>query len=255
MATVLLDHLRAVFTVSAATALAHTLHETEAATQKAISGLLPTLTVGVLNRATNEDRVAGLYHVLIATPFGNELTATQLTEMGARQQQVVRSGNAMLKRLYGYGNRVQELVKSTAQYSAIRIDSANVLIGLIMFALMQFLHTQITSHDLTERQLAKLLADETDSVYGAVPSALSGTFGGPVSVGQPVATVPPPHIRRVGSFPWSRWLLVGSGLLLLCFLLFRTRYRKPGRPASLESARLRNSRPLNATRPSLFWTD
>ncbi|MEZ0611025.1 DUF937 domain-containing protein [Fibrella sp. WM1] len=220
MATPLLDHLHVVFTHSASRELARTLLEPEAAMQKAVDGLLPAMTMGVLNRASNDVRVAELHHVLIATPFGQAPTLTQLVQPGTYHQQAAAAGNTMLRRLYG--ERGYRLAESTAHYSGVSVNSASVLTGLIMSVLMRFLNQQLIDHQLTEKQLATLLARET-AAQEAVPAGLACTLNWFVGTGRPVVTSQHDlgHARRVTGFPWSRWLLIGSGLLLLCFLLVR----------------------------------
>lgn len=234
MATGLLNHLQSVFTPSAVSELARVLGENTTATQKAIDGLIPTITSGVVNQASTTPGATTLYNLLRSTPFDTDPTMGQLVETSNHRQKAAESGNDLLKQLYG--ERVQELAPATAQYSGISLGSASSLTGLVMSVLMGFLHQQVTTRNLNQAQLAAFLTDETSSARGLVPAALAGLLGWFIGAGRPVAPGPvttaipasaPIPTRReddakAAGFPWLRWLLIGLGLLLLLFLLMRS---------------------------------
>ena len=235
MTSTLLDHLRSAFTTSAVSDLARVLNEPNAPTQKAIEGLLPAITSGVINRAQTDDGAATLYRLLTTTPFDTDPGMAQLVETGSHRQKAAESGNRLLGELMP--DRPERLAESTAQYSAVGLGSAITLTGLVMSVLMGYLHKQVKARNLTRAQLAAMLAGETDAVRGAVPAALAGLIGwfiggNTTRVVNPVPTTTIPasgttQVRRdddekAAGFPWLRWLLIGLGLLALLFLLTRS---------------------------------
>lgn len=240
MSTVLLNHLQSVFTPSAVSDLARVLGENTTVTQKALDGLIPTVTSGVINRASTDAGATTLYNLLKTTPFDTDPTMGQLVETSNHRQKASESGNALLKQLYD--ERVQELASTTAQYSGVGMGSAISLTGLVMSVLMGFLHKQVTTRNLSQAQLAAFLTDEASSVRGLIPAALAGLLGwftGGTS--RPVTTAIPASVpvqtgrdedTKAAGFPWLRWLLIGLGLLLLLFLLMRSCNRDTGKTAT-----------------------
>lgn len=234
MATGLLNHLQTVFTPSAVSELARVLGENTTATQKALDGLIPTITSGVINRASDEKGASTLYNLLKTTPFDTDPSMGQLVETSNHRQKAAESGNALLRQLYD--ERVQELAAATAQHSGVGLGSASSLTGLVMSVLMGFLHQQVTTRNLSQAQLAALLNDEANGVRGLVPAALAGLLGWFIGTSRPVAqgtvttAIPAPapiqarqeDDTKAAGFPWLRWLLIGLGLLLLLFLLMRS---------------------------------
>ena len=239
MANTLLDHLQSVFTPAAASDLARTLGENPAATQKALDGLLPAVTGGVIHRAQDNEGASTLYRLLKSTPFDTDPSMAQLVQTSEHRQKAADSGNDLLKQLYD--ERSHRVAESAAQYSGVSPKSATTLTGLVMSVLMGFLHKQVSTRNLTEPQLATMLRGEGDTVRGAVPAALAGLVGWfigndtsrPVTTTttttvrpEPVTTVPLRRTERdddakAAAFPWLRWLLIGLGLLGLFLLLTR----------------------------------
>lgn len=141
MATTLLDHLRSVFTAPAVNDLARVLNESNAPTQKAIDGLLPAVTAGVVNQAQTNEGAATLYRLLNSTPFDTDPGLKQLVDADSHRQKAAESGNELLRQLYT--DRPQRLAESTAQYSGVGPASATTLAGLVMSVLMGYLYKQI----------------------------------------------------------------------------------------------------------------
>ena len=230
MATDLLNHLRVVFTPSAVTDLARVLGEKGEITQKAMDGLLPAITSGVIHRASDQEGAAILYNLLRSTPLDTDPNVVQLIETNSHRQKAAESGNALLKQLYD--ERIHRLTDTTAQYSGVSLGSATTLTGLVMSVLMGFLSKQVTTRNLTQPQLIALLAGETDIVRQAIPATLAtllGWFIGtdipsrPIitpTLPEPVTEVPQDD-QKAAAFPWLRWALIGLGLLLLFFFLTR----------------------------------
>ena len=218
-----LDHLRSVFTPSAVNNLAHSLNESKANTQKAVDGLLPTVTAGVINRVSDKNGPEMLYHLLKSTPFATESDLAELVDTNSERQKATESGNGLLKKLYD--QRVHKIAQETAQYSGVSLGSATTLTGLVASVLMGFLHKQVVARDLTEAQLAAMLHSEVDAIRSVIPA----TFGIPLAwfIGtayHPVAPVAP--VRQVAApasgLLWWQWLLIALGLLLLIWFLLRS---------------------------------
>ena len=233
MANTLVDHLRSKFTSSAVQDLARTLGENTASTQKAVDGLLPAVTAGVVNRASTDEGATTLYNLLKTTPFDSDPTMEQLVETSSHRQRAAESGNELLTRLYS--DRPDRLAEATAQYSGISTGSAATLSGLVMSILMGYLHKQVTTRNLTQPQLVALLREEGDTARQAVPAALAGLLGWLIGTGtsRPLTTtttttVPTETVTQIrhnddrSGTPWWRWLLLGLLLLALLFWLLRS---------------------------------
>jgi OOP family OmpA-OmpF porin len=226
MNTLLVDHLRSVFTTSAVGELARAVGENTPPTQKAIDGLLPAVTAGVINRAQTNEGASLLYRLLTSTPFATDPSLGELVDANTHRQKAAQSGNDLLGQLFT--DRPQRLAASTAEYSGVSSGSATTLTGLVMSILMGFLHKQVTTRKLTEPQLAALLRNEGDSTRAVVPAALAGLLGWFLGTGtsRPVTTIQPESVTRTtddraGGTPWWRWLLYILVPLLLLFLLLR----------------------------------
>ncbi len=226
MATTLLDHLRSVFTSSASAELARTLSETPTNTQKALDGLLPALVSGVANAADSPQGVAKLHGLLSGTKFDTDPSLEQLVGTGDHRRRAAESGNDLLRQLVT--DRPQRLAEATAQYSGVSQQSANTLTGLVMSVLMGFLNRQVQTRPLNDTQLGTYLRGDATGVRAMVPGALAALLGWFVGTGTPVRPEPiPTPIRREETddkvaTPWLRWLLIGSGLLLLLWFLTRS---------------------------------
>lgn len=227
MTSLLLDHLRSVFTPSSASELSGVLGEATAPTQKALDGLLPALTAGVINLVSDQQGATNLYQLLVDTPFATDPAMSELVGTGDHRQKAAASGNALLGQLFA--EKPNRLAEATASFSGVRLESAGTLTGLVMSVLMGFLHQQVTRRSLTQAQLTALLLGETDGVRGAIPAALAGGLGWLIGSSRPATTIPlrtepitpVPTDDRPAATPWWRWLLLGLALLALLFFLLR----------------------------------
>lgn len=188
MNSLLLDHLRSDFTPSAVSELARSLGEPTASTQKALDGLLPTITAVVIHRAAETSEAAQLDQLLRETPFAQDPTMNQLVTTADHRQKAAESGNALLKQLYP--DRSGRIAEATAQYSGVTLGSAITLTGLVTSVLMGYLRRQVTSRELAPAGLAALLLGEQQAVTSAIPAGLSGLLGGLIGVAEPAAERP-----------------------------------------------------------------
>ncbi|AUD06749.1 OmpA family protein [Spirosoma pollinicola] len=227
MSNSLLDHLRSTFAPTAVSELSRVLGEAPAPTQKALDGLLPAVTAGVINRVSGQQGAIQLYQLLRDTPFARDPTLSQLVDTGDHRQKAAESGNGLFKQLYP--DQPNRLADATAQYSGVSPGSATTLTGLVMSVLMGFLHQQLTSRSLTQAQLTALLLGETDSARLAIPTELAALLGWLLGTPRPASAMPlrtepiPPAANedRPAGVVWWRWLLGALALLALLFLLLR----------------------------------
>ena len=225
MSSILLDHLRTAFNPTAVSELSRALREAPAPTQKALDGLIPAVTAGVINRVSEPEGATRLYQLLSDTPFTTDPTMSQLVEIGEHRQKAAESGNALLKQLFT--DQPNRLAQATAQYSGVGLGSATTLTGLVMSVLMGFLRQQVTTRSLTQAQLAALLLGETELVRSAVPAALVGGLGWLIGSSRPLSAQPTrtvstaPTDEGPAGTPWWRWLVVALALLALLFFLLR----------------------------------
>ena len=211
MSSSLLDHLRSTFTPAAVSELSRTLGEAPAPIQKALDGLLPAVTAGVINRASGQQGATQLYQLLRDTPFARDSTLSQLVDTGDHRQKAADSGNGLFKQLYP--DQPNRLAEATAQYSGVSPGSATTLTGLVMSVLMGFLHQQLSSRSLTQSQLSALLLGETDSARLAIPTGLAALLGWFLGTPRPASALrtepipPAANEDRPAGVVWWRWLL------------------------------------------------
>lgn len=223
MATLPLDHLRSVFTPSAVNDLARSLNENKANTQKAIDGLLPTVTAGVINRVSDKDGSKALYYLLKNTAFATEPNLDKLVDSSSERQTAAESGNDLLRKLYD--QRVHQVAQETSQYSGVSLGSAATLTGLVASVLLGFLHRQVVGNHMTEAQSAAILHGETDATRSVIPAGfavpLAWFIGTPYPSTSPVVPVGE-DAAPSGGLVWWQWLLIALGVLLLILLLLRS---------------------------------
>ena len=234
MANTVLNQLRSVFSPAVARDLASTTGEQNAAVQKALDGLLPTLVSGVANRTATDEGAQTLVRLLKTTPFATDSSAEQLVETDSHRQKAADSGNDLLRQLFP--DRPQRLAEATAQYAGLKPASATTITGVVMSVLMGFLHKQLTTRNLNDSQLVALLRDDAGGVRGAIPAALAGVLGwflgGDRAPATPVGNVTTrTDDDDKGGFPWLRWLLLALGLALLFWLITRTCTNRDGTAA------------------------
>ncbi|MBO0936508.1 OmpA family protein [Fibrella sp. HMF5335] len=226
MATLLLDHLRSVFTGPAINDLARITGEDIAHTQKAIDGLLPAITAGVINQIATSEGATKLNSLLTTTSFSTDPSVNQLVGQDEHRQKAAASGNRLLQQLFT--DRVERLPEVIASHSGINTSSASTITGLVMSVLMGFLHRELTTQNLTGSQLASMLRGDSESVRSAIPAALLpllGWFigGDTTRLATPLRTETvsqPIRNDQAAGTPWWRWLLYLLPMLLL-FLLLR----------------------------------
>lgn len=243
----ILEHLRAKFTTTTTRELAQTLNENPESTQKAVDGLLPAVTAGVINRVNQSDGAAMIYNLLSNAKFDND-SMEQLVDTSDRHRKAAESGNEFLNKLHG--GQINRLVEETASYSGVKHASASTITGLVASVLMGYLHNQIRTKNTTGPQLATMLTGETEGVRAAVPAALGVAVAWLTGLGQTRATVVPVTPAPVSTLRttddddkkgggWWRWLLLGLGLLGLFLLLTRMCNRDES-----ETAVVRESTPV-----------
>lgn len=227
MAHILVDHLQSVFTPSIINDLARTLTEDPASIRKALDGLLPAMTSGIINRGESHDGAATLLRLLSNTRFDMYPTNRQLVEPYSPRQKAAELGNSLLRKLFP--DRPERLAEALAVYSNLSPKSATTLTGLVMSVLMGFLHEQVATQNLTQAQLTSLLRGETDTVRFAIPTALAATIDWFIGSGvsrsmrtSETTQIGQENSSRDAAFPWSRWMLAGVGLLVVFGLLVST---------------------------------
>jgi len=227
MNSLLLDHLRSVFSPSAVNELAASLGEPTSSIQQALEGLLPTVAAVVINRAAEPQGAAHLDQLLRETPFAQDPTMDQLVTTADHRQKAAESGNALLKQLDTA--RPGQIAEATVQASGVTLGSASMLTGLVSSVLMGYLRRQVTTQELAPSGLAALLLSQRAAVTSAIPAGLLGLFGGLTGVTgstgeRPLRTEPMAPVSaddRPAGRAWWPWLLGLLGLLALLFFLLR----------------------------------
>ena len=240
MTNQILEYLGSKFTSATVNELAQTLNESPASAQKAVDGLLPAITAGVIGRANQSDGAAMIYNLLNNAKFDHD-NIGKVVDTSDQRGKAAESGNEFLTKLHG--GQINRLADETAAYSGVKQASASTMGGLVTSVLMGYLHNQIRTRNLTETQLATMLQGETDGVRTAIPAALGVAVAWLSGMSQTRATTVPviPVAKTVPVTPaatvttttvrtddddrkgggWWRWLLLALGLIGLFLLLTR----------------------------------
>lgn len=237
MTNQILEHLRSKFTTATVNDMAQTLGENPVAAKKAVDGLLPAVTAGVINRINQSDGAALIHNLLSDAKFDTE-NLEQLVETADERRKAAEAGTEFLTRLHG--TQVNQLAQETATYSGVKPASASTMTGLVTSVLMGYLRNQIRTKNLTDAQLTPLLRGETDGLREGIPVALATAVAWLPSIGStrvtttsvpvmPAATVIPAATTTTVRTDdddnkgggWWRWLLLALGLIGLFLLLTR----------------------------------
>lgn len=237
MTNQILEHLRSKFTTATVNDMAQTLGEDPASAKKAVDGLLPAVTAGVINRINQSDGAALIHNLLSNAKFDTE-NLEQLVETADQRRKAAEAGTEFLTRLHG--TQVNQLAQETATYSGVKPASASTITGLVTSILMGYLRNQIRTKNLTDAQLTPLLRGETDGLREGIPAALVTAVAWLPSIGPTrvtttsVPVIPATATTTTTTTPlrtvddddnkgggWWRWLLLALGLIGLFLLLTR----------------------------------
>lgn len=209
MATSLLDTLGTYLTPDIIGKASSMLGESSGDTQKAMSGILPTLLGGVTNMSSTEGGASKLMGMLQSGGFDGSILNNLggLLSGGTQTQNLLGTGQQLLGGLLG--DKTSAVTSAISNFSGIKSSSASSLLALGAPLVMSLLGKTQTSQGLSANGLASLLSSQKSSLMSAMPAGLaampgiSGLLGGAGSAVSKAASTAVAETRGAG----NRWLI------------------------------------------------
>jgi outer membrane protein OmpA-like peptidoglycan-associated protein len=239
MAFNLLDSVKGLFNRDLIAKASNMLGENESNVQKAVSGIVPTVLAGIMNKAASGD--AGSVLSMAKDAAGSGVLSNSESFFGSGN--LFNKGADMLKSLFG--GRVNEAVNAISENSGIRPASAASLMGFAAPVALGTLGQQATATNMSTSGLLSFLSDQKDSILRAIPSGLNlaGILGLPSldsignklsgalsSIGASVkhmsGKISEP-VQKSGAMRWALPVILGLAALILILYLMRKKDTTP----------------------------
>ena len=225
MALNLLDSVRGLLSGDLISRASNTLNEDETRVQNAMSGIVPSVLTGILNKAGSGN--AGS----ILSMAKDTANSGMLSGIGnfLSNNSLLDRGNDLLRGIFG--NRLNEVINMIASFAGIRSASASSLMSVAAPAALGTLGAHAISTNMNERTLVSYLDNQKDSIMRAIPSGLNlagalgvsslGNIGSTVSNVIPGASAQVRDMQRtMRRSSGTRWLVPALVLLALVGLLW-----------------------------------
>lgn len=219
----------------------NTLGESESNMQKAVSGVIPSVLTGIMNKAGSGDagdllRMAKeTYNSGMHSNIGRFLTDNNL----------LNRGTDLLKGIFG--DRLNNISNMIAGYSGIKPSSATVLMSTTAPAVLGVLGSHASSTNMNSAGFLSFLNSQKDAILNAVPSGLNlagalglsslGNIGSKLTntlsgIGGSIKDTSADLGRTARKSSWLVPLLITLGVIVLLWLLFG---RRSNRNENLQS--------------------
>jgi outer membrane protein OmpA-like peptidoglycan-associated protein len=219
-----LDSVRGLLSGDLISKASNTLNEDENRVQNAMSGIVPSVLTGIINKAGSGN--AGS----ILSMAKDTANSGMLSGIGniLGNNSLLDRGSDLLRGIFG--NRLNDVINMIASYAGIRSASASSLMSMAAPAALGTLGAHAISTNMNERTLVSYLDNQKDSIMRALPSGLNlaGALG--VSslgnIGSTVSNVYPGATSQVRDMPGTtrksstRWLVPALALLAFIGLLW-----------------------------------
>ena len=151
--------------------------ESESATQKAMSGIVPALIAGLANQASTTSGAEKLSRMLDTGKYvGSALNNLgSLFSGGETTRKAVTEGKDILGSLLG--NKTEGLVDQIARFAGIRTGSASSLLALAVPLIMNLLGRQRSTIGQSPSALASLLGEQKGFLSSLLPAGIGSLLG------------------------------------------------------------------------------
>jgi OmpA-OmpF porin, OOP family len=151
--------------------------ESESATQKAMSGIVPTLLAALASQASTTSGAEKLSQMLDAGKYdGSALNNLgSLFSGGQTTQKAITQGKDILSSLLG--NKTEGLIDQIARFAGIRTGSASSLMALAVPLIMNVLGRQRSTIGQSPSALAALLGEQKSFLSGLLPAGIGSLLG------------------------------------------------------------------------------
>lgn len=225
----LLESVKNIFNNNVVSQASSQLGESEGGIQKALSGIVPMVLTGLLNKAGTSGAAGGLLDMVKGVAGeANPSSITGALQGGAGG--VLSKGGDLLRSLFG--DKVNSIVGTLSSYAGIKESSANTLLQSTTPATLGAVGQYAAQNNLTPSSFLSFLDTQKDKILGAIPGGinlawilglgslgelgkkLGGLAGGAGAAGVVNAT------KQAGGGKWL-WslLLILVAVLLLWYLM------------------------------------
>ena len=151
--------------------------ESESATQKAMSGIVPTLIAAMANLTSTSGGAEKLSRILDTGKYdGSALNNLgSLFSGGETTQKAITQGKDTLSSLFG--NKTEGLVDQIARFAGLRTGSASSLLALIVPLILSLLGRQRSTIGQSPSALAALLGEQKGFLSGLLPAGIGSFLG------------------------------------------------------------------------------
>ncbi len=150
------------------------LGESESGVSKAIGGILPSLVLGLADKAGNNGGANTVCNLALQAHTHNTGFLNNLSSFFSNDNSgnLLNKGAAMLSGLFSE-NKIQSLTSLISNYSGIKSSSATSLLSMATPMVLGLLGKQITANHLTGSDIASFMADQKNTLKTALPSGLN----------------------------------------------------------------------------------
>ena len=208
-----------------------------AATSKALDGIMPTLLGGLMKKSSTQSGAGELFNMIKDGGHDGGImdNMNDLFSGGDATRKATTAGDGILSSLFGNG--LGSVVGKIASFAGLQRSGASSLLSMAAPILMGIVGKQVKSQGLNASGLASLLGGQKDYVKAALPSGMGDELGlgsllggvknaggavvdGAKNVGGKATAVAADTAKAGGSF--LRWLL--PLVIIGALALFALRY-------------------------------
>ena len=179
MAFNLLDAAKSMLPNDLISKAASSLNESEGGIQKAISGAIPAVLAGVLNKSSSGG--GGLLDLVkSAAGSGGLNNLSGLLNAGIGSTGATGIASTVMEWLRSiFGDRLNGIISSIAGFAGIKSSSANTVLGMAAPATLVPLGRYVNENNLSAAALGSFLQSQKSSILNAIPSGfnLAGALG------------------------------------------------------------------------------
>lgn len=201
----------------------------------ALNGAVPIVLGGIMRNASNDEETGKVMDVLKDGGHTGEILDDLPSLLGNfdKTQLLITIGSNIFNHFTG--SKSNSIVEKLSALTGIRKTSASSLVGLAAPLVLGALGKVVNKEGLGVSGLTRLLADQRESVFGALPPAIANqlNFKSTTSTVKPESEEKPKDINKdtkvtKGFLSWIPWILIG--LVFLAGLAYFWKYRKSVKP-------------------------
>ena len=231
----LLESAKSIFNNNVVSQASSQLGESEGGIQKALTGIIPVVLSGLLNKAGSSGDAGSLLNLVKgAASDANPSAVSGALQSGAGG--LLSKGADLLHHLFG--DKVNAITGMLSSFAGIKESSANTLLQSAAPATLGAVGQYATQNNLSPSSFLSLLDSQKDKILGAIPGGLNiagllglanigdlgKKLGGLVSgVGGSASTAAAGAINTVKQSSSNRWiwslLLILVAIILLWYLM------------------------------------